>query len=158
MGDVVWGKIHGFPWWPGKILSITCGGGGGCDVLTSSNGATVPQAHVSWYGSPTSSLIQCDQLGPFLENFKVGKNKINSTFVKFRLTLLFQIRYNKRKRGPYKEAVKQATTEARENAENKPSMAASNSPPTAPPPPPPRNIINVVPPALASPREIDVVS
>ncbi|KAL0269334.1 UNVERIFIED_CONTAM: hypothetical protein PYX00_007107 [Menopon gallinae] len=41
VGDVVWGKIHGFPWWPGKI------------------------------------------------------------------------RYNKKKRGPYKEAIKQATNEAK---------------------------------------------
>lgn len=60
VGDVVWGKIHGFPWWPGKVLTITnCGAQG------------APQAHVSWYGSSTSSLMQCDQLSPYLENFKV---------------------------------------------------------------------------------------
>lgn len=60
VGDVVWGKIHGFPWWPGKVLTITnCGNQG-------------PQAHVAWYGSSTSSLMQCDQLSPYLENFKVG--------------------------------------------------------------------------------------
>jgi len=22
VGDVVWGKIHGFPWWPGKVCKI----------------------------------------------------------------------------------------------------------------------------------------
>ncbi|KRT81185.1 hypothetical protein AMK59_5042 [Oryctes borbonicus] len=119
IGDVVWGKIHGFPWWPGKVLTITSGDNKG------------PQAHVSWYGSPTSSLIQCDQLSPYLENFKT--------------------RYNKKKRGPYKEAIKQATTEARENAENRLRESIVSSSPA-------RSIINVVPPALASPREIDVVS
>lgn len=62
----------------------------------------------------------------------------------------FQVRYNKKKRGPYKDAIKQATTEARENAENRLREQISNSPA--------RNIITVVPPALASPREIDVVS
>lgn len=117
VGDVVWGKIHGFPWWPGKVLTITDGEGKGLF------------AHVAWYGSKTSSLMPCDQLSPFLENFK--------------------IRYNKKKRGPYKEAIKQATTEAQ--------MEAPPSPPPLPPPeivPPPA----LVQPALASPREIDVVS
>ncbi|XP_018576492.1 PWWP domain-containing protein 2A [Anoplophora glabripennis] len=118
VGDVVWGKIHGFPWWPGKILTIT------------SCGAQGPQAHVAWYGSSTSSLMQCDQLSHYLDNFKT--------------------RYNKKKKGPYKEAIKQATTEARENAENRVRQPLGNSPS--------HNIIQVVPPALASPREIDVVS
>lgn len=120
VGDVVWGKIHGFPWWPGKVLTI------------SSAGNQVPQAHVSWYGSSTSSLIQCDQLAPYLENFKV--------------------RYNKKKRGAYKEAIRQATLEAREIVENrirKETPIVSS---------PPQNIITVPPPALASPREIDVMS
>lgn len=119
VGDVVWGKIHGFPWWPGKILTITsCNSQG-------------PQAHVAWYGSSTSSLMQCDQLSHYLDNFKV--------------------RYNKKKKGPYKEAIKQATTEAQENAENRVRQPLGNSPS--------HNIIpQVVPPALASPREIDVVS
>lgn len=62
IGDVVWGKIHGFPWWPGKVLSIT----------SDNDSPSAPQqAHVAWYGSSTSSLMPCDQLSPFLENFKV---------------------------------------------------------------------------------------
>ncbi|XP_018328378.1 PWWP domain-containing protein 2A-like [Agrilus planipennis] len=120
VGDVVWGKIHGFPWWPGKVLTITA------------SSQQVPQAHVAWYGSSTSSLIQCDQLSPYLENFK--------------------IRYNKKKRGPYKEAIRQATTEAKENAENK--MRRDATIVTSPT----HSIITVPPPALASPREIDVMS
>jgi hypothetical protein len=26
VGDVVWGKIHGFPWWPGKVRTLTLRG------------------------------------------------------------------------------------------------------------------------------------
>ncbi|XP_034235119.1 PWWP domain-containing protein 2A-like [Thrips palmi] len=84
VGDVVWGKIHGFPWWPGKVLSIT---------IERKEEPQRPQAHVAWYGSSTSSRMPCDQLCPFLETFKT--------------------RYNKKKRGPYKEAIRQATCEAR---------------------------------------------
>lgn len=65
--------------------------------------------------------------------------------------IFFKIRYNKKKRGPYKEAIKQATIEAKQNAETRLRQPLGNSPS--------HNIIQqVVPPALASPREIDVVS
>ncbi|XP_046977784.1 PWWP domain-containing protein 2A-like [Vanessa cardui] len=77
-GDIVWGKVVGFPWWPGRVLSVT----------------PTARAHVAWYASTTSSLMPCDSLSPFLEDYK--------------------IRFNKKKRGPYKEAVKQATIEARQ--------------------------------------------
>ncbi|XP_034829057.1 PWWP domain-containing protein 2A-like [Maniola hyperantus] len=76
-GDIVWGKVVGFPWWPGRVLSVT----------------PTSRAHVAWYASTTSSLMPCDSLSPFLEDYK--------------------IRFNKKKRGPYKEAVKQATIEAK---------------------------------------------
>ncbi|XP_046996475.1 PWWP domain-containing protein 2B-like [Schistocerca americana] len=99
VGDVVWGKVHGFPWWPGKVLSIT--------VARKDDGMSLaPQAHVAWYGSSTSSLMPCDQLSPFLETFKT--------------------RYNKKKRGPYKEAIRQATCEARR--EEQPMLAVTSSP------------------------------
>uniref|UniRef100_A0A0A9YNJ6 PWWP domain-containing protein 2B n=5 Tax=Lygus hesperus TaxID=30085 RepID=A0A0A9YNJ6_LYGHE len=82
VGDIVWGKIQGCPWWPGKILNI---------LIKSENNSW--HAHVSWYGSTTSSMMPCDQLSPFLQTFKV--------------------RYNKRKKSAgYKEAIRQATTEA----------------------------------------------
>lgn len=85
VGDIVWGKIHGFPWWPGKVLALT--------VSQRDNGAmSNQQAHVSWFGSSTSSYMPCNQLTPFLDDFK--------------------IRFNKKKRGPYKEAIKQAMNEA----------------------------------------------
>ncbi|XP_031333998.1 titin-like [Photinus pyralis] len=62
------------------------------------------------------------------------------------------VRYNKKKRGAYKEAIRQATLEAREIVENrirKETPLVSS---------PSQNIITVPPPALASPREIDVMS
>ncbi|XP_011879490.1 PREDICTED: PWWP domain-containing protein 2A-like isoform X1 [Vollenhovia emeryi] len=111
VGDVVWGKIHGFPWWPGKVLSITLS----CKEDGTSSG---PQAHVAWYGSSTSSLMSCDQLSPFLESFKT--------------------RYNKKKRGPYKEAIRQAQNEAR-------SQITPNST---------SSVLNV----CGSPREVNVLS
>lgn len=55
-GDVVWGKVVGFPWWPGKVLSVT----------------PMSKAHVTWFASTTSSLMPCDSLSPFLEDFKVS--------------------------------------------------------------------------------------
>lgn len=87
VGDIVWGKIHGFPWWPGKVLALT--------VSQRDNGVTInQQAHVAWFGSSTSSYMPCHQLTPFLDDFKV--------------------RYNRKKRGPYKEAIRQATLEAQQ--------------------------------------------
>lgn len=91
VGDIVWGKIHGFPWWPGKVLSIM--------VSKRDNGLLITQqAHVAWFGSSTSSYMPCSQLAPFLEFFKS--------------------RYNKKKRGPYKEAIKQATLAAQQVLHN----------------------------------------
>ncbi|CAH1399371.1 unnamed protein product [Nezara viridula] len=82
VGDIVWGKIHGFPWWPGKVLNILI-----------RQDSDEWDAHVSWYGSSTASLMPCDQLSPFLTNFK--------------------IRYNRRKKSAgYKEAIRLATNEA----------------------------------------------
>ncbi|XP_022665020.1 PWWP domain-containing protein 2A-like [Varroa jacobsoni] len=91
-GDVVWGKVMGFPWWPGRILSI-----GAEDETSSANDSDMAllngEAHVAWFGSSTSSRILTSSLAPFLRDFK--------------------LRYNRRKRGPYKEAIRQATQEAK---------------------------------------------
>ena len=85
IGDIVWGKIQGFPWWPGRVLSIA--------VSKRDNDIVFRQlAHVSWFGSSTMSNIQCSDLYPFLEDFK--------------------LRYKRKKRGPYKVAIKQATIAA----------------------------------------------
>ncbi|CAH2046638.1 unnamed protein product, partial [Iphiclides podalirius] len=105
-GDIVWGKVVGFPWWPGRVLSVTA----------------TSRAHVAWFASSTSSLIPCDSLSPFLEDYK--------------------IRFNKKKRGPYKEAVKQATIEARQIESHMDPLASPTHP----------NL------ATVSPRPIDVFS
>ncbi|MBN3316369.1 PWP2A protein, partial [Atractosteus spatula] len=62
VGDIVWAKIYGFPWWPARILAIT--------VSRKDNGLLVRQeARISWFGSPTTSFLALSQLSPFLENF-----------------------------------------------------------------------------------------
>ncbi|XP_065352967.1 PWWP domain-containing protein 2B-like isoform X1 [Cloeon dipterum] len=115
VGDVVWGKIHGFPWWPGKVISIS--------ISRKEDGVCLSShAHVSWYGSHTSSKMPCDQLNPFIESFKV--------------------RYNKKKRGPYKEAIRQATNEAEQ-------LAALPVPSASP---------SQILPVTSSPREVNVLS
>ncbi len=88
-GDVVWGKIHGFPWWPGRIISIT-------ESLKDSGVIITQTAHISWFASSTMSHMACQELYPFLDDFK--------------------LRYNKRKKGSYKQAVKQATLAAQSAA------------------------------------------
>uniref|UniRef100_A0A8W4FEP0 PWWP domain-containing protein n=1 Tax=Sus scrofa TaxID=9823 RepID=A0A8W4FEP0_PIG len=55
IGDIVWTKIYGFPWWPASILTITV-------------------SHISWFGSPTSFLA-LSKFSPFLENFQSCFNK-----------------------------------------------------------------------------------
>ncbi|GFS09380.1 pWWP domain-containing protein 2A [Elysia marginata] len=94
VGDVVWGKIPGFPWWPGRISSIT--------VTQRDNDVVITQlAKVCWFGSNTMSHVHCADLYPFLQEFKA--------------------RYNKKKKGQYRVAIKQATiaaqmlTDARED-------------------------------------------
>lgn len=62
-GDIVWGKVVGFPWWPGRVLSVT----------------SSSRAHVAWYASTTSSLMPCDSLSPFLEDFKVSFKIFSTT-------------------------------------------------------------------------------
>uniref|UniRef100_A0AAQ4Q647 PWWP domain containing 2B n=1 Tax=Gasterosteus aculeatus aculeatus TaxID=481459 RepID=A0AAQ4Q647_GASAC len=53
VGDIVWGKIHGFPWWPARVLSIS----GTRKQETASCEAQWPQAKVAWFGSPTTSQL-----------------------------------------------------------------------------------------------------
>lgn len=68
VGDIVWAKIYGFPWWPARILTIT--------VSWKDNGLLVRQeARISWFGSPTTSFLALSQLSPFLENFQSCFNK-----------------------------------------------------------------------------------
>ena len=100
VGEVVWGKIHGFPWWPGKILSIT--------LSQRDNGTVITQmAHIAWCGSSTMSHMPCSELYPFLEDFKY--------------------RYNKKKKGTYKNAIKEATRIAQSMCAPQTSMTPENA-------------------------------
>ena len=93
-GDVVWGKIHGFPWWPGRVGAMT-------ESRTDGGAVVARLAHISWFGSSTVSHMPCAQLCPFLEDFA--------------------LRYNRKKRGAYKRAIKQATLFVRGHADALPS-------------------------------------
>lgn len=55
-GDIVWGKVGGFPWWPGQVSSVT----------------SKSRAHVAWFASKTSSLVPCDSLSHFLADYNVS--------------------------------------------------------------------------------------
>ncbi|XP_069095862.1 PWWP domain-containing protein 2B [Pleurodeles waltl] len=81
IGDIVWGKIHGFPWWPASILSI----------ITSQREYGEPpwqEAKVSWFGSPTTSFLSVSKLCSFSEFFKQ--------------------RFNRKKKGLYRKAITEA--------------------------------------------------
>ena len=78
VGEVVWGKVHGHPWWPGRIMGILC--------HASENDAGFVK--VAWYGSTTTSDISCSFLVTFQEHFK-------------------QL-FKKQKQGAYRRAVREA--------------------------------------------------
>ncbi|KAJ8408886.1 hypothetical protein AAFF_G00247040 [Aldrovandia affinis] len=87
LGDIVWAKIYGFPWWPARVLVIT--------VSRKDNGLLVRQeARVAWFGSPTTSFLALSQVAPFLENF--------------------QSRFDKKRKGPYRRAVTEAAKAAKQ--------------------------------------------
>ncbi|XP_006867543.1 PREDICTED: PWWP domain-containing protein 2B, partial [Chrysochloris asiatica] len=86
VGDIVWGKIHGFPWWPARVL----------DINLSQKGHGEPpwqEAKVSWFGSPTTSFLSLSKLAPFSEFFK--------------------LRFNRKKKGMYRKAITEAADAAR---------------------------------------------
>ncbi|XP_071946744.1 PWWP domain-containing protein 2A-like [Antedon mediterranea] len=85
IGDVIWGKIIGFPWWPGRVVRM--------NVSRQDNGTVVNQeALIKWFAANTISYINVEKLFPFLQYYKS--------------------RFDKKRRGVYKEAVKMANTEA----------------------------------------------
>lgn len=80
VGSIVWGKVHGHPWWPGRVLAVSGNFGEGSE--------TTKHAHVTWFGSNTSSIMPVNELQHFIANFKR--------------------RHKKSKRGCYRKAVRQA--------------------------------------------------
>ncbi len=74
-----------FPWWPGRIVEIV--------VSRHENGTLLSQlAQITWFASTTISHMPLTDLYPFLP--------------------FFAERYNRKKKGIYKDAVRQATEAA----------------------------------------------
>ncbi|XP_056650818.1 PWWP domain-containing protein 2B [Monodelphis domestica] len=87
VGDVVWGKIAGCPWWPARVLDLSLGrrdDGDGRPAWA--------EARVSWFGSPTTSSLPVSKLSPFSECFK--------------------LRFNRKKKGVYRRAIAEAARAA----------------------------------------------
>ncbi|CAL8362211.1 unnamed protein product [Lota lota] len=82
VGDIVWAKISGFPWWPAQVLALSGG----------ARREEEEEARVAWFGSPTTSFLPVSQLAPFLESF--------------------QSRFDRKRRGPYRRAVTEAARAA----------------------------------------------
>jgi len=62
VGDVIWGKVMGFPWWPGRVCTIT--------VDETVDGMILGHtADIDWYSSPTKSHLSCSLIYPFIEDF-----------------------------------------------------------------------------------------
>lgn len=88
VGDIVWAKIYGFPWWPARVLGITVSRRGDTGL------AVRQEARVSWFGSPTTSFLPLTQLSPFLESF--------------------QSRFDRKRKGPYRRAISEAASAAKQ--------------------------------------------
>ncbi|XP_064864492.1 PWWP domain-containing protein 2A-like [Oncorhynchus nerka] len=87
VGDIVWAKIYGFPWWPARVLGI--------QISRKDNGLLVRQeARVAWFGSPTTSFLALAQVAPFLESF--------------------QSRFDKKRKGLYRKAITEAAKAAKQ--------------------------------------------
>lgn len=85
VGDIVWGKVHGFPWWPARVLDIS--------LSQKEDGEpSWQEAKVSWFGSPTTSFLSTSKLSPFSEFFK--------------------LRFNRKKKGMYRKAITEAANAA----------------------------------------------
>ncbi|XP_067948122.1 uncharacterized protein [Watersipora subatra] len=72
LGDVIWGKIVGFPWWPGRVCAIA--------VSETKEGMVMGHtADIDWYCSPTKSHLPCSELYQFLEDFPKRFDKKKKT-------------------------------------------------------------------------------
>ncbi|XP_061409107.1 PWWP domain-containing protein 2B [Lethenteron reissneri] len=81
VGDVVWAKIHGFPWWPACVLGLSPELGPGGQQESG-------EALVSWFGSHTTSAVSLAKLAPFQDSFRA--------------------RLDRKRKGRYRQAVAEA--------------------------------------------------
>ncbi|XP_055329376.1 PWWP domain-containing protein 2A-like [Paramacrobiotus metropolitanus] len=80
VGDVVWGKLTGYPWWPGKINHIVVCDDPMLQNTASSAALTDPrsppvlqyqEAQIEWYGQKSSiSYIEVMQLSHYVEDYQ----------------------------------------------------------------------------------------
>ncbi|XP_031805260.1 PWWP domain-containing protein 2B [Sarcophilus harrisii] len=68
VGDIVWGKIPGCPWWPARVLDLSLG-------QKEDGQPSWREARVAWFGSPTTSCLSLSKLSPFSEFFKLRFNR-----------------------------------------------------------------------------------
>ena len=62
-GDIVWGKLSGYPWWPSRIIKL---------IVTKTDGKVLQQeAMVGWLRSSTTSIIPVDSIQPFNKKFDI---------------------------------------------------------------------------------------
>ncbi|XP_051838749.1 PWWP domain-containing protein 2B [Antechinus flavipes] len=85
VGDIVWGKIPGCPWWPARVLDLSLG-------QKEDGQPSWREARVAWFGSPTTSCLSLSKLSPFSEFFK--------------------LRFNRKKKGVYRKAITEAAKAA----------------------------------------------
>lgn len=67
VGDVVWGKLSGWPWWPARITRL-------CLRPPSS----FCGAQVIWFGTNETNEFSCEKILPFLANYekKLDRRKL----------------------------------------------------------------------------------
>jgi len=67
VGDVVWAKAEGNPWWPGKILNLMM-----MDESLAARDDVRAHAQISWYNTTSSTtILPCTEVKPFLESYEV---------------------------------------------------------------------------------------
>ncbi|KAJ8266765.1 hypothetical protein GJAV_G00134450 [Gymnothorax javanicus] len=86
VGNIVWAKIRGFPWWPARVQAIRASRKG-C------RRSVEKEAQVLWFGSSTTSFLALSRLFLFLENF--------------------QLRFDPKRKGQYRSAVMEAAKAAK---------------------------------------------
>ena len=86
VGDIVWGKVQGHPWWPGRIVSL--------DATIEEQQLYPCKAVVAWYNSNTCSIITARRLYKFDE--------------------CYDLRHTPKRRGAYQKAVEDALLASRQ--------------------------------------------
>nr|CAB3265327.1 PWWP domain-containing protein 2A [Phallusia mammillata] len=85
-GDVVWGKLTGYPWWPSRVTKL---------IVTKTDGKILQQeAIVAWFQSRTTSTISVRNVESFQKSFNV--------------------RFQKKRKGLYQKAVADARSALKE--------------------------------------------